>query len=809
MFEWIQNTATDIHHTLRSLMRSPGFTIMAVLTLALGISVSITVFSILNYFLFERLPYPDSERIVKLWNGGKNNSSSFPFSSPEYTELKIQSKCFESVSCYTDEQMVLSGNPAEALSGIRCTVSLGLVLGIKPMLGRWFSESEENESAANVVVLSYTIWKQRFDLDSAIIGKPVFLDGKEYTVIGVMPDTFQFYPKKPDFFAPLVLHPEKDGRGSHWLVVLAKIRAGIVPVQVKTDVEHLGQIISSNDYPFSPQYTPLAKALFKSFYQGIYLTQGAALFILLSACAGTGGMMLARTNRQLVHYAIRSALGASWNSLLKSMVLESLILTMLASLCGIMCAIWLVKILYHHIGEVFLLQEGIVINKSVLLFVVALLGSVTILTIMPSLFLIAKANVHGTLSHGNLQQTASRGSQKRFRLLIIAQIAMTVPLLNITMLLLDSYYKIHVNSKTFNTDQVLTAQIVLGKDRYVNPRSRHLLRDNLAEMLIGLPEVKSSGITSKLPFEGGTSAGFTIPGQEQVEGNKKNCYEYAELSCVSPGYFGALGITLYQGRLLAETDALSSPEGVVINKILAERFGAGINPIGRIITTDDDYQIVGIVGNTPQWGAEKPVIPEIYFMKNGGPKWLNETAVGLEERLYIVLRTEGNAEHYIPLIRQQLCQLDPDLALSNIRTMKDIYLDTTKMRRFMTGLFNGFVCISLIITAIGLYGTLAFHVTTKTKEIGIYIALGATTKDIILLVMVPTFLRLAIGLGLGMAVTLGLGRILRSMLYETSPWNPIHIVISILIICVVTTLSCWIPARRAAKMNPNDALRAG
>ena len=807
MFYWIHNLAIDIRLTARTLMKTPIFTITAVGTLTLGISVSITVFSILNYFLFEPLPYPDSERIVKLRNSGENNSGSFPFSSPEYNELRLSSKCFDSVSCFCTVQMVLSGNPAEALDGIKCTASMRRVLEIKPILGRWFSESEEKENAANVVVISYAIWKNRYDLDSALIGKPITLDGKEYTLIGIMPKNFHFYPLKPDFYIPLVLHPEKDGRGSHWLEVLAKIRSGIAPVQVKAEMEHLGQIISTKDYPFSLEYMPLARALFRQFYQGIYLAQCAALFILLLACAGTGGMMLARTNHHLGHYAIRSALGATWNSLLRIVVIESLLLSLLASTGGLACAIGLVKILYRHVGEIFLLQTYIVANKNVFLFALVLWGSVTTLTIMPSLFLIAKANVHGTLKGGTLQHTASLGSQKRFRLLIIAQIALTLPLLNITMLLLDSYYKILMNSKTFVTDHVLTAQIVLGKDRYLNPRSRPLLRDSLVEMLNDLPDVKSSGITSKLPFEGGTNGGFTIPGQDLADGNKKNNFKYAEMSCVSPGYFSALGITLYQGRWLAETDAISTPQGVLVNKMLAACFGTGNSPIGRIISTDCDYQIAGVVGNSPQWGAEKPVIPEIYFMKNGGPAWLNETAEGCEERLYIVLRTEENAERYIPIIRQKLRQINPDLALANVRTMEDIYLETTKMRRLMTGLFNGFVCLSLIITAIGIYGTLAFHVAVKTKEIGICMALGAATKDVLLLVMGPTLRHLAIGLGFGMLITLGLGKILRSLLYETSPWNPLHLSISLLIICIVTILACWIPARYAAGLSPTEALR--
>ena len=805
MFAWVKDLLVDLHHTGRSLAKSPGFTITAVLTLALGISASITIFSVVEKIILEPLPYPESDRIVQIYSSGERFGNHFPLSTPDYCDLRDQTRSFDFISCYSIVPFTLGGIQAESFYGVQCSVNMAGVFGFQPVLGRWFTEEEAKEGANKVVVLSDSLWKRRFNADMNVVGKTIRMDGADYTILGVLtPASRMFiFPRQNsplEIYQPLPLHPEKDSRGSNWLFVTGRIKQNTTFVQAKTDIQLCGQRINKEYRTgFEPYCVPYAKVVFGSLYPSLIMMQMAVLVVFLLACASVGGMLLARTTKRQIQYAIHMALGASTSQLIRSLLVECFCVSAMASLCGILLShVFLLGIntilprIYTHKG----MYE---INGYVLAFALCLTALTTLLASFPALVTHFRENVAEILKNDTQQQSGSKRLRKRYRLLVITQIAIIIPLVNVAILLAFSYRNVIQRSQEHITENIHTARIDHKNPKYHQAAERTRLQERISEILLRQPGVQSVGFTSKLPFEGGQNTTIKMPNSKTIPDSGEDvAYNMVEISLISPGYFAAAGISLLQGRIFNETDTHSTPTNVVINQTLAKRYFGEANPIGGIINENNKMQVIGVVEDIRQWGIDTPAQPELYYYATDDTPFV-----------YVVIRAMGTTALPLTLIQQDIQNVDPDLAMVNLRTIKAIFDEHLSMRRLMSCLIYCFVGIALLITAIGIYGTLSFQVASRTREIGIHMALGASTNDIIHIVTRQILHWLIIGTFIGLLITLGIGRMVRSQLYEISPWNFLYLGLTILVLFFVTLLACWIPTRRATKMNPTDVLRAG
>jgi putative ABC transport system permease protein len=802
----------DLRFALRQLAKSPGFTAVAVLTLALGIAGATVMFGVLKPLALDPLPYPEANRLVQLWAtdiADTNEVGQMPFSVPDYLDLREQNRSFAEVGCYSMDSFTLGGDSPEKIAGATCTASLARVLGVQPALGRWFTEAEQKSGANRVVVLTHALWQRRFAADPKLLGQTIVLDGQNVTVLGVLPAGVNLYSSwiregTFEVFRPLVLNREKSSRGGHWLATLGRLKpdvsAATARAELRTFGAQLAKAFPASNARVTFRLIPLARQVFGEAMTDAIIQQIAVALVLLLACANVAGMLLARAARRQSEIAVRTALGATRRHIFRLMLAESFVVSVLAGVMGVLLAVWGLDF-FQQIAPTEMLARGPTrIDGPVALFAIGLALVTTLLAGLPPTLVAAKTDLLTVLKEGGTQQTGSPARLRHLRWLVVAQIALTLLLVNTALLLSVSYRKILADSTAFVTDRVLTAQVGLVGNAYRSANAKLAFRDRLLDDLRALLGVTAAGVTTKLPFEGGNNTNILVD-DEVFDPNASR--PDVEISTVSPGYFAATGLSLLRGQLPTDADARTSPQGVLVNRALVDRYWPGRDPLGKTLRGNGAQpwftaQVVGVVENVRQWGAEHPALPEIYF----------PAATDASSSLLLVLRAEGDAHALVPAIRQHLHQLDPNLALAHPRTMREIVSERTRLRYFQTLLLDGFMAMALLLAAVGLYGTLAFYVAIRTREIGVRVALGATARDIARLVLRQAVRWLLTGAATGLALTLGVGAVLQSTFYETSPLNPLYLVASLFIVATAAAVACWLPARRAMRINPVEALRA-
>lgn len=797
----------DLKYSLRVLGKNLGFTTVAVMTLALGIGISTALFSVLRALVLYPLPYPESDRIACAWANGKG----MPFSLPGFMDVLEQNTTFESFGGFAGSRYIFGKESSESVYGVRCTSGAFKTLGIKPLLGRYFDERDEAPGAARTVVLSHSLWTRSFGGNPAVIGQSVQIDGEETTIVGVMPAHFEWpsysfwrHGQDMELWVPIQL--TGGSRDWHWVHAIGRLKPGVSLEAADSELKNIGKRLSKlytstvKDKPFDAY--SLYDQMTRRIRPRLGLLFGAVILLMLVACSNVASMLSARGTRRQSEFGVRLALGAPRQRIVRMVFTETLLLGLVACVFGVLLSIWglgLIKSILPVQLVTNTRRAAIHIDACVLAFSMALALITSLLTGLLPALAAAKTSVQETLRANGRSRTSSILCSRSLWRLVTAQIATTLVLAHGSLLLSTSYIKVLEDNQALNTDKVITTEIKLVGKQYSKKESRYHFWDRLCRSIGDVPGVDTVGITSKLPLEGGFNQPILV-GEEIFDPSQAR--DLVELSYVTPGYFGAIGVPLLSGHLHKHQDPKDKSVAVVVNRALVERYFPYKSPIGgqirrNVANPDWHAHIAGVVGNIRQWGSDYKAIPEIYF-----PLTYETPHTGI-----LTVRTRSKATGLLPTIQKQLAKLDPSLPLAKIRTSKDILQASGSHRRLSALLMNAFMGVTLLLMAIGVYGSLSYHMAQRYREIGIRLALGALPKNIVHFVLSQAGLWIMVGLTIGLVGSGILSIVLRSQVYGIIVWHPGAFGLGLLIITVIALFTCLIPALRAAKTDPMEVLR--
>lgn len=803
---------SDVRYACRTLRKSPGFTLVAIITLALSLGANTAIFSFVNAVLLQPLPYPDADRIVRVLEappgGGRNGISTLNF-----LDWQKQNTCFDYLAARTGGGATLTGvqEPVQ-ISGARVSSHYFDIFGVKAALGRTFTDDEDQAGRDRVVVLSNALWQTQFGGQPGIVGRDIQLDGEPHTVVGVLPAGTAFERGGTRLWRPLTFTPANMTRNYHWFGAIAKLKAGVTLNQARAQMDAIGARIA-HDYPDSNKgwgvgLDPLADTIVDGdLKQSIYVLFAAVGMVLLIACANLANLSLMRVVAREREIAVRIALGAGRGTLVRQFLTESLVLSLVGGALGGLVGYQAIAAIKTALPGNTLPSESVVgLDGSVLFFafVLSMLTGV-IIGLFPA-WQAARPDLTNSLKQGG---GSSAGSHGRVRSgLVVAEIALAFMLLTGAGLLIRSLGKLSQVDPGFDATNVLTFRLPVSDKQYPDPAALNAYARTIRDRLRALPGVADVAMTSALPMQGwGYGMPFQIADQQVVDrANRKACF----FKMVSASYFHTLSMRLLQGRPLADTDLHGTPPVAVINETMAKRSFAGANPVGKRILVQE------IVPGKTQLGEEIPweVVGVIADEKVGGlddsgnsPGMYVSTDQSPIYGLSVLLRGATDTALLREAAKNAVHEISADQSLPGMKTLEAIKEDSLVGNRIRATLLGIFAGISLLLAAIGIYGVISYSITQRTREIGVRTALGATRGDILRLVL-GQGLRLALlGLVLGVAGAFGLTRVLASMLFGVSQQDPLTMMTAAGGLAVVALLAGLLPARRATKVDPLIALR--
>lgn len=801
----------DLHYGIRMLAKKPAFTAVAVITLALGIGASTAIFSAVNPILFEPLPYPHAGRITMVWdfgNGGARVNVTFG----TYRELLERSRSFEALAVMRVWQPTLTGvTQPERFEGQRVSASYFRVLGVSPALGRDFQESDDQLNGPAVVIISDGLWRLRFGEDNAIVGNQITLDDRSYTVIGVMPRGFEnVLAPSTEIWSPLqydtALLPDSREWGHH-LRMVGRLRSGVQPDQARLEINAIAQNPVSQ---FSrPPHADLQQGLIVNSLQddvtsgvrpALLAVLGAVLLVLAIACVNVTNLLLARGAQRRGEFAMRAALGAGRMRMIRQLLTESLLLSVVGGALGMIVAQFGVRALVALSPPALPRAGTISMNGGVFAFA---LGITTLIGL--GVGLIPALHASRTDLHVGLQQSSHRnagGHQWLRRTLVVAEVALALVLLVSTGLLLRSLQRLFAIDPGFDASNMLTMQVQISFRRFDEAATNRFYTQAL-QAVRQVPGVTEAAFTSQLPMSGDIEDGYGVHFESSPTGKPdadRGAYRYG----VSPGYFETMSIPLLSGRLLNAHDAAGAPPAVLISESLARSKFGNQDPIGqrlRIGPTDGPWDtVVGVVGNVKQTSLATEQTDAVYMTNE---QW----RVYPDRARWLAVRTRGGAATLAPAIKQAIWSVDKDEPIVRLATMDARLEASAAERRFALVLFEAFGLVALVLAAIGIYGVLSGSVTERTREIGVRLALGAQRGNILGMVLRQGMTLTILGLVIGLTGAALATRALVTMLFGISLLDPITYLGVIALLLAVSGVACWIPARRATKVDPLVALR--
>jgi predicted permease len=810
VWQWpsLENFLMDVRYGLRILRQSPGFSAIAILMLAFGIGANAAIFSLVNSVLLRPLPYRDAARLVWVSNEMPVQHTSVVLES-DYFAWRKSNHVFEDVAAYDPGAVfTLTGaREPEHIQAGNATYNFLDVLGVAPRLGRGFRSEEDRAGAAHVVLLTDSLWRRSFSGDAGILGGPISLDGEPYTVIGVLPPGFEFLDNdKIDAVVPLALEHYEVAvdKPMRIVSVVGRLRPGITPATAAADIDATNQRVWATYPPDFAQMlkgvrarvVPVQERLVGNVRPALLVLLGAVGFVLLITCANIANLQLARAVSREKDFAIRGALGAGRWRLVRQLLTENSLLALAGGAGGLAVAWWLLALIRlwgpKDIPHLALAR----LDYRVLLFAAALsLLTGILFGLSPALAAFRIPFIESLRASGSRDGAGSR-VRRPHSILMVGELAVALVLFVGAGLLIRSFVQLISIPPGFDARGVLTARVSLPPALYRTSQQRMAFFHQLDEGLAAIPGVTSAGLASVLPLQG-TNWGAEI----QIEGRQRMTLASGpptEVAEVTPGYFSALHIRLVEGRLLEAGDARDSANSLLVNEAFVRRYFPEEDAVGKRLRLADEnkwWTIVGIIGDTKQHGLAAAVEPELFMTLGDSPQ------------TKLVLRTSNDPVELVPAVRSIVAQLDRNLPLFEIATMDSLLSREVASQRFNAALLSGFAVFALLLASLGIYGVMAYAVGQRTHEIGVRMALGAAPKNVLRMVLSRGLLLALAGVVVGLTVSFPLTRFLRALLYGVEPTDPLTFLGVTLLLVAVCFVACWLPARRAMRVDPMVALR--
>ncbi|MGH9794084.1 MAG: ABC transporter permease [Candidatus Acidiferrales bacterium] len=802
--------ASDVLHALRLLRKSPGFAAVAVLTLALGIGANVALFRVVDALLLQPLPYPEPEQLVQLWLRGIENPENTTIASmPNFIDWRDQSRSFQAMAAFEQFNFNVSGtDEPEQVPGMRVSAAIFDVLGARPRLGRAFTADEEALGKDKVVVISDGLWRRRFGADPSLVGKTIRINGEPRTLVGVMPPGFQFTSPAYGVWVPIAFNQKDQGRGSQSFRVAARIKRGVSLAEAQADIDTVGRRLEkqyprANEgwtvwaQPFSDFATQHARLI-------LSLLLGASGFVLLIACANIANLFLARGAARQREFAIRLALGAGRGRIARQLLAESFSLALIGGVAGLLASQWLSVLLFQIAPQglldlPFRITEASRADSGVLLFALALtLLTALLFGVLPA-WKAARTDPNTPLKESG---RGVAGGRSRFHnALVVTEIALVMVVVAGSGLMISSVQRLLAENPGFDPRNILTLDIALPQaDFYGMPERTSFCTD--VERTVGaVPGVATVSAISHLPHTNRNAGrGFVIEGQTLADENNTPGAAYR---LVCPNYFRVMGIPLIAGRDFTHADTIGAAEVVIVNEALVRRYFPNEDPLGKRFklggprSTNPWFTIVGVVGDVKHFGLDDRARREM-FRPYSQAVWPSMT---------IIAKTPSAPAAFAPAIRKAASGIDRELPISRVQTMQAWVDATAGPRRFPMQLLSAFGVVGLLLAAMGIYGVMSYGVLQRTHEIGVRMALGAQPPDVARMILREGALLALAGIAIGLLGALWLARLLENLLYGVTASDPVTLATVSLLLAMVALFACWLPARRAMRVDPMIALR--
>jgi putative ABC transport system permease protein len=816
---WEDEMIQDLRFGVRMLMKQPGFTLIAVLTLALGIGANTAIFSVVNGVLLKSLPFPKSDQLLAL----SETSKEVPVMSvayPNYLDWRAQQTVFEDLAARYIAGGVLTGaGEPERVFGRWVTASFFSTLGVKPQIGRFFNEEEDRPGAEALIVLGNGLWQRRYGGDPNLIGKTIFYNSESWTVVGVMPADFDFYGRdnlNNDFFIPLGRLADQDymrDRHSHMFWVTGRMKTGVTIEQARAQMKSIAAQLEMR-YPASNTGNSVELASFLDDYVGrwrnaLLVISGAVALVLLIACANVANLLLARAAVRRRELAVRLALGAGRFRIVRQLLTESVMLALAGGALGLLLAVAGVELLIKLSPDSLPRMEEITIDTDVLGFtvLVALLTGITF-GLAPALQT-SKVDLNESLKETGRQSSGGAGAHRLRGALVVAEVALPLVLLAGAGLLLKSFQQLMEVDPGFDARNVLTLRLRLPDAKYRDAAQTTGFLKEASRRIAGLPGVREVSVATGFPLGRGGDTGYLIEGQP--EPRKPGDWPIALKQSVSESFHRTLGITLLTGRYFTEGDTAEAPPVALVDDHFVRRHfpnGSINDALGKRLRFGGDgevwRQIVGVVRHVRHNDLDVEGFPQIYSpWLQINPRWLADFTRVMD----VIVKTSDAPMSLVAPIKREVQEMDKDQPLGNVQPLEALMAQRIAPRRFNLLLLGLFAFIALLLGAIGLYGVMSYAVTQRTRELGIRLALGAQKNDVLRLVIKQGMILSLTGVAIGLAAALALTKLMQSLLYEVSPTDPLTFAGITLLLSLVSFVACWIPASRAAKLDPMVALR--
>lgn len=807
----------DLGYGSRLLFKNLRFTVVAVLSLAIGIGATTAIFSVTNALLLRPLPYKDADSLVILWNRSPGlNVVQDWFSPGQYLDIKAENKVFEQVAATIDSSFNLTGQgSAERVEGARVSSSLFPLLQTHPIMGRAFAPDEDEQGKQTVAILSYGFWKRRFAADAQVVGKTLMLNGNPVEIVGVMPQDFALNQEvmptvnkisNAEMLLSLPMgEAKRTTRSNEDYNIFGRLRRGVSVAQAQADVDRIVNGMKQQypqNYPpssgFMISVVPLLQQVVGEVRRPLLILLGAVGFVLLIACANVANLQMARAAVRQKEIAVRAAVGAGRLRIIRQLLTESVLLSLTGGLLGLLFTFGAVRALQMFAANTLPRLGEIRVDGRVLAFTFFLSLATGIVFGLTPAVRASRVDLNGVLKEGGRSSAGSSHHRVR-NLFVVVEIALSLVLLIGAGLLVRSYRQIQNASPGFNTQNVLSFRLSLPNARYKGPTVTNFYKQ-LVERIKTLPDVEAAGTSYSLPMSSVALAWGPITIEGYVPKNSAD-FIMSNERFVSPGYFAAMGVPLLKGRLFDERDVKGAAETVIVNENLAQRFWPNQDPIGKRLERGDKEPwriVVGVVRDTKEFSVDNEPPISIYHPHEQFP-------IGT---MFIVVRTSSDPRSAIPAITKEIGALDSELPAFEFRTMEQRLSDSLARRRFATFLLGVFAIVALTLAATGIYGVMAYSVSERTQEIGIRMALGAQPGRIALLIVRQSLVLATLGTVIGLAGAFALTRVMSSLLYGVNATDLKTFVVPPLVLGGIALLASYFPARRAARVDPTIALRS-